>query len=292
MIPEHKYIRPQSISETLADLDTNENNTRIIAGGTDIIPGFHIESARFRRIKKIIDLQDIKELREINKVSNEIHIGSAVTFSKIFENAIIKSERNLLEQAASTVGSAQIRNRATIGGNFINNAPCADSVPPLLVYDARIVIESLKNVNELPLKEFLIKPYATRLKQNELVTKIILPQLDKTYFGRFYKLGRRRGVAISRISLAVLMSLKGDLIKDFRIASGAVTPIGMRFTNIEKFAKGKKADTPLFIEIAQKIGKEILDVTGLRWSSLYKLPVVQQKVYQLIEEIFEEAKAA
>lgn len=287
MIPQLNFVSVNSILSALKLL-SSDKNARLIAGGTDIVPGFQIESKRFKDIKLLIDINSIKELKTIKRFKDRIEIGSGVIFSELISSDIIRLEFPLLSKAASTVGSTQIRNRATLTGNFINNAPCADSVPPLLVYNARIEIRSVKGTRQISLEKFLIEPYKTKLKKNEIVTKVILPLTQKNIRGDFYKLGRRRAVAISRISLAVLVELDNSIIKDIRIASGAVTPIGVRFYDLEKFAIGKKADTEFLKKLSNELGRTILKVTGLRWSSPYKLPVVQQMFYQLLERVCNE----
>lgn len=284
MIPTHKFIKAGSLEEVLELLNENDNS-KVIAGGTDIIPGFHIDSARFRDIKILIDINKVKDFNSIELTGDNLFIGAAATFSEIINDQTINKYFPLITMAVSQIGSHQIRNRATIGGNFINNAPCADSVPALLIYNALLEIKSINETKEIPLSEFLLKQYQTALSKNEVVTKIKLPLLKDNYLGKFYKLGRRRGVAISRISLALLMKQSNGIIDDIRIAGGAVTPIGTRFYEIEEMMKSKAADSELFKEAAQKIGEHILKLTGLRWSSIYKLPVVQQKIYQLLEEI-------
>jgi len=284
MIPKHKYINAENLDEVLVLLNENEN-AKVIAGGTDIIPGFHIDSARFKDIKLLIDINKIKDFNSIELIDDILSIGASSNFTQIINDPIIKKYFPLLVKAVSQIGSHQIRNRATIGGNFINNAPCADSVPALLIYNAALEIKSIDGTKEIPLSEFLLKQYQTALNKNEVVTKIKLPLLKEKYSGKFYKLGRRRGVAISRISLALLMKQSNGIIEDIRIAGGAVTPIGTRFTETEQMMKGKEADSDLFKEAAQKIGEHVFELTGLRWSSIYKLPVVQQKIYQLLEEI-------
>jgi CO/xanthine dehydrogenase FAD-binding subunit len=284
MIPKHKFIKAENLDEVLKLLNENEG-AKLIAGGTDIIPGFHIESARFKDIKFLIDINRIKDFKLIQLTDDHLSIGASSNFTQIINDPLVNKYFPILVKAVSQIGSHQIRNRATIGGNFINNAPCADSVPALLIYDANLEIRSIDETKEIPLSEFLIKQYQTALNKNEVVTKIKFPLLKENYSGKFYKLGRRRGVAISRISLAVLMRQENGIIEDIRIACGAVTPIGTRFNEIEAMMKSKAADSKLFKEAAQKIGEHILELTGLRWSSIYKLPVVQQKIYQLLEEI-------
>lgn len=289
MIQKFNYVAPKSLNSALKILSENKK-AKILAGGTDIIPGFHIGSRRFADTELIVDIKKIQNLHSIKERKDFVEIGACVTFSELSENEIIRKYFPLLAKASETIGSVQIRNRATVVGNFVNNAPCADSVPPLLVYDAKIQIQSLKKVREISLQKFLIKPYTTALKKGEIVTKIIIPKPDENFVGDFYKLGRRRAVAISRISLAVLMKKKNDLIDEIRIASGAVTPIGTRLYELEKFAKNKLASSDTFKELAIKLGKKVLEITGLRWSSEYKLPVLQQVFYHLLEKVNQNEK--
>lgn len=273
---------PKNLNEVLELLTSQNGKAKILAGGTDLIVGKIQGSKRFYDINSLIDINKIDELHSIQMSENEIMIGAATTFSEIQENLLIEKYLPLLKKAVSTIGSIQIRNKATIAGNFVNNAPCADSVPALLVYDARIELQSLNKKRELLLEDFLMEPYKTQLDSNEIVTKIIIPIPKENYKSDFFKLGRRRAVAISRITLAVLCNVKNNTFNDIKIASGAVTPIGKRFKEIENFAKGKKITNELLIQLSQKLGEEILQATGLRWSTAYKLPVVQQTFYQLL----------
>ena len=285
MIPEIDFIQPENLQQALQSLAQFMEQACPIAGGTDIIPGFHINSQRFRQIKVLIDIGQLPELTTIEHKEDGLHIGAAATFTQIGQHPLITENFPLLAQAAQKIGSVQIRNRATIAGNFVNNAPCADSVPPLLVYDAQIVLQSLNNTRQMPLEKFLLKPYQTQLQADELVKEIILPVPGQGYRGKFYKLGRRRGVAISRITLAILLKLDGTVIDDFRLASGAVTPIGMRLHDLEKMIIGQSANEDLFKEIAIASGQKILEITGLRWSTAYKLPVVQQMIFALLKQL-------
>ncbi len=284
MILQFKYFRPKSLEELKNILGELQENSRILAGGTDIVPGFNQESQRFTSISNLIDVNAIADLKKIKIGDGFVSIGCANTFSEINKSEIITKYFPLLAKAAQTVGSLQIRNKATVVGNFVNNAPCADSVPPLLVYDTSLKIISPENERIITLNEFLLNPYETQLKQNECVTEILIPIPSNKFIGDFYKLGRRSAVSISRISLAFLMMKENNTIKEFRIASGAITPIGKRFYEIEKAFIKKETSSETFMEIAIRVGKEILETTGLRWSTAYKLPVVQQMLYQLLEK--------
>lgn len=288
MIPNIEYFCPESLQEIAVMMHNFGEEARILAGGTDIIPALRHKSARFARVKKLIDIKNIPALHRIKEEKNSLRIGSAVTFTEIVENSLINERFPLLAQAASRIGSVQIRNRATIGGNLVNNAPCADSAPPLLVYNAEITVLSPNGVKKVPLSDFLSSPYRTQLSNGEIVTEIEIPFLDDDYRGEFYKLGRRRAVAISRISLAILAKIERAKVQDLRIASGAVTPIAKRFFDLEKEALGKKLDKSFSKKLAQELGRQVLEITGLRYSTAYKLPVVQQLFYQLLRKISEE----
>lgn len=285
MIPSVEILIPKNLSEVLAMLSNSNRKLKIIAGGTDVVTGIQQESKRFIDSEILIDINRIAEIKGIEKKIGKISIGAASTFSEIYKNQIVSDELPILKKAVATIGSLQIRNRATIAGNFVNNAPCADTVPALLVYNATIEIESINSKREISLQDFLLGPYKTQLKKDEIVTRINIITPSKTYMGDFYKLGRRQAVAISRITLAVLIELKENKINDLRIASGAISPIGARFPELEKFAIGKEINDKLLKSLSSKVGEEIIKLTGLRWSSEYKLPVVQQMFYQLLKGI-------
>lgn len=282
MIPFLEIIRPASINEAIQILSAHSGEARVIAGGTDIIVGFQQSSPRFATVKRLIDLSALLELRIISREGDRLLIGAAATFADLMSDSNVTRYFPLLAKAASTIGSVQIRNRATIGGNFINNAPCADSVPPLLVYEANVHIQSLQHQRVLSLQEFLLKPYRTQLQPDEMVTHISLPLLTDQYRGDFYKLGRRRAVSISRITLALLLKQNDGKIEDIRLASGAVTPIGVRLNKLEKQALGQELSEDFLKDLSIELGREIFKVSGLRWSSPYKIPVVQQAFYQML----------
>jgi xanthine dehydrogenase FAD-binding subunit len=284
-MPSIEILIPKSLNEALGILSNQNKVIRIIAGGTDVVTGLKQESNRFIDTEVLIDVNHVAEIKGIERRNGKISIGAASTFSEIFKDQIVSKELLILKKAVATIGSLQIRNRATIAGNFVNNAPCADTVPVLLVYNATLEIESINSKREIPLHEFLQAPYKTQLKKDEIVTRINIPVPPKSFVGDFYKLGRRRAVAISRITLAVLMELNGNKINEIRISSGAVTPIGVRFPELEKFAKGNEVDDIFLKTLSSKMGKEIIKLTGLRWSSEYKLPVVQQMLYVILRSV-------
>jgi carbon-monoxide dehydrogenase medium subunit/xanthine dehydrogenase FAD-binding subunit len=285
MIPELNYYCPATVGEAVALLQAHEN-TRILAGGTDVIGGIRLESSRFKNVAGLVDINGIAELREITETADTVTIGAAVTFAEITQSKICRKYYPALVSASSQVGSPQIRNRATVAGNFVNNAPCADSVPSLLVYDAVITIVSASGTKEMPLSDFLLKPYRTQITSDALVTKVTLKKFPESYQSSFYKLGRRRAVVISRMTICLLGESKDGIITDARVATGAATPIGKRVPEIEAFLKGKPVADDTFREAGVMLGTHILNATGLRWSTPYKLPVAQNLCYQELSKLF------
>lgn len=282
MMPQISFVAPRSVQGVLETLDAHGTGARILAGGTDIIPGLHQNSTRFNQIEVLVDLHKIPELSRITEHGDEVHIGAAATLSQIAKHPWINERAPILASAAGRIGSVQIRNRATLAGNFVNNSPCADSVPPLLVHEAVVWIVGPSGERQVPLEAFLVKPYQSQLQTGELVTKVVVPAMPRDAVGEFVKLGRRRGVAISRITLAAWARMEGTRVSELRLAGGAVTPIGTRFRVVEEAARGASRDRESLAVVAQQLGKAVLEVTGLRWSSAYKLPVVQQLFFQLL----------
>lgn len=288
MIPSVNYLQPASLQEVLEALDFHKSDARLLAGGTDIVPGLQQGSRRFRNIKLLINISSLDELKEIRLPNNYLILGAGVTFTQILKSPPVEKHFPLLREAASSLGSVQIRNRATLAGNFVNNAPCADSVPPLLVYEAKVRLRSLHQEREILLADLLKKPYQTKVRPEEVVTEIRLPVLPEGYRGSFYKLGRRRAVAVSRITLAVLADIRENRFRDIRIASSAVTPVGMRFPELEEQARGREITEDLLTNLSQEIGRQVLQASGLRWSSAYKLPVLQQMFHQILNDYCEQ----
>ena len=287
MSSELEFARPKDLNETLSMLAEAGRTQRIIAGGTDIIPGLRQGAKRFEKIEQLVAVDHLRELNRIVQKRSYVEIGAAVNFSMLSADPLIRSVFPLLAQAAERIGSVQIRNRATIAGNLVNNAPCADSAPPLLVYDAGIRIRSLQTETEIPLSEFLTGPYRTNLTPDQLVTAIRVPMPENGWTGCFYKLGRRRGVAVSRISLAILIRKNGGRIESCRFACGAVTPVAIRLSDLEQRCVGEQISRDFLRKISRNLGDEVLRITGLRWSGPYKIPVIRQVFYQLLCELTE-----
>jgi CO/xanthine dehydrogenase FAD-binding subunit len=264
-----KTYTPKDLNETLESL--SKDKYKILAGGTDVL----IELRRKTGSHKLLNINPLQELKKISITNKEITIGSAVTFSKILENQHIRKNFPLLIKACCLIGSKQIRNRGTIGGNIVNAAPCADSYPPLIIYEAKFILKSKKEKREIQAKDFIIKNYKTQIKPDEILTEIILLTPEKKkYYNSYFKLGRRNAMNITRMSVGIQIAFdKKDLIEECKIVSGSLFNRPKRITKIENILVEKKLDNSSIKEIEKPLRQIINDAIGTRWSAEYKIPV-------------------
>lgn len=277
---------PESLATALALLA--DGSTTPLAGGTDVI----VQGRLQNEPRTLVNIASLSELREIERVKGEWHIGAGVCFNRVTEHPEIKQHYPLLTQACHTIGSHQIRNRATIGGNIVNAAPCADSVPPLVTYEAKVVLQSKDTTRTLPIGEFITGGYRTELKAGELLTKVILPipsPAKHNPSGRvqqYRQLGRRNALNITRLSLSCLMDRDNQgVITTCRLVDGALFSKPQRLTPVENILLGQALNTEN-IEHACKVLEEMINhAIGGRWSAAYKQPVYLNMFRDLMNDI-------
>ncbi|HBZ00224.1 MAG TPA: molybdopterin dehydrogenase [candidate division Zixibacteria bacterium] len=267
MIALSAYRQPDMLNEALEILSSGDFAP--IAGGTDLIP-----QLRCGQQRKLLDISRLG-LSFIKKDDNFIEIGAACTHSRLSSDDLIKEKLPLLFRATGLVGSWQIRNRGTVGGNIINASPCADSVPALLNYDAELVLLSQKGRRAVKLNEFTLGPYKTQIKPDELLYSIRCKKQSTPSGCSYLKLGRRQAVNISRMTLAATIAKdKNDVITNATIAGGSIFPAPSRMPEIEKMLNRQKVSYELFEDAANLAADLMIKESGVRWSTPYKKPVL------------------
>ena len=217
-----KYYRPTSRAEALAALADEGGGARPMVGGTDLLVGL-----RHRTVEPtvIVDLKGITDLPEpIVVTENGIQIGPTLTMGELAAHAVVQRWYPALVEAALTVGSVAIRNRASLIGNACNGSPAADTAPALLVLGATVTIESLAGGRTAPLSEFFLGPRRTLCGPAELVTRIDLPRPEAGSGSAFRRLTRRRGVDLATVSVAAGVDRDGRVV----LGLGAVGPRPIR----------------------------------------------------------------
>ncbi|MBT4574847.1 MAG: molybdopterin-dependent oxidoreductase [Candidatus Cloacimonetes bacterium] len=277
-----KTQTPQDLKDALNMLSKQE--LQIISGGTDMIIELRMKTGSH----KLLDISHLKELQNIKVSAEVIRIRGGCTFTQILSQKEIQKYFPMLTQACSTIGSLQIRNKGTIGGNIVNAAPCADSYPPLIAYNAEFILTSVNGNRKIKADEFIMKNYKTQLKSDEILTEIIIPIPKKNYKYSYFQLGRRNAVNITRISIGILVSFKNNEVEECKLVSGSLFHKPMRIKEIEDLLIGKQLTLGLIENIEEPLKKIIDDEIGKRWSSAYKLPVFVNMTKDALKEILEQ----
>jgi carbon-monoxide dehydrogenase medium subunit/xanthine dehydrogenase FAD-binding subunit len=191
------------------------------------------------------------------------------------------------------IGSPQIRNRGTIGGNIMNAAACADTVPPLMTLNARLKLNSSTGEREIALTDFFVKPYVTFARPDEILSEIRFDKLGPAMRSSFFKLGRRNALSIARLSVAVVLKIDGKgLIEEARIVPGAAFPSWQRIREAEEILVGQKPSHDIFVKAGKKVSEMMIANTGRRWSTEYKEPVISVLVRRALEQCIDKEKKA
>lgn len=282
----YDYFCATSIQEACELLSKYNTDVKVIAGGTDLMVQFRDEDKRYRDIKYVVDISHIKEMNFIKEDGERIIIGAAITHDDIQKSQLLKKYAPFLCNAAATVGSPQIRNRGTVGGNICNSSPAADTVPPLIALDAELKIESIRGARVVPIKSIYVKANQNNLAADEIVTEIRFKKLPEGSKTSFIKLGRRKALAISRINVAVTAkcNLEGR-VEDIRIYPGCIFGVPERVTAAEEILIGKLPTVELINEAGLKVSEEMITKTGIRWSTEYKKPAVEALIRRGLKEV-------
>jgi CO/xanthine dehydrogenase FAD-binding subunit len=277
-----EYFSPKNVVEVCALLKEFGGDAQVLAGGTDVL--IELRKASVKAPKAIIDISCLNELMGMTETESEIIIKPLTTHTELGSSSFIKQYAQLLHMAANVIGSPQIRNRGTIGGNIMNAATCADTVPPLMALNATVKLQSAEGERSISIIDFFVKPYQTIAAKNEILTEIRFPKLLDSMKSVFIKLGRRNALAISRLSVAaILQKSNGGLIQEARIVPGAAFPKWQRMTEAEKLLIGQKPSKELFTEAGLKVSEMMISSTGRRWSTEYKEPVIAVLVRRAME---------
>jgi CO/xanthine dehydrogenase FAD-binding subunit len=229
------YLVPADVDAAVRMLDAGH---AVLAGGTDLYPQ-HVG----RPLSPVIDIGGIAALRGVDVTADAYRIGALTRWADV-AGAALPPCFDGLRTAASQVGSVQVQNAGTVGGNLCNASPAADGIPPLLSLDASVELTSIAGSRVLPLEDFLTGYRQTALASGELLTAVLIPR-DTADDARsaFLKLGLRRYLVISVVMVAVAVVTDRDgRIADARIAVGACSPVAQRLRSLESRLVGRTPD--------------------------------------------------
>jgi len=262
-----EYAAPATLNDALLLKKERGADASVIAGGTDLILRMrdNVLSPAL-----LIDLRAIP-LANISLTDNAMHVGAYVTLAQLLANDDIAENFPALPAACREFAGPPIRNRGTLGGNIVNASPAADLVPPLLAYDASIVLASSGGDREMPLAEFFTGPGQTIMQPDEILTEIRLPLMPPRTAASFIKLGQRRSMAISIVNLTIRLTLDASsAVSEARIVLGAVAPTPIRAYAAERLLTGSEVSDELIEQVARNAEKEATPISDTRASEAYR----------------------
>ena len=264
------YLAPKNLKEAF-EMMSDHPEAIPLAGGTDLLVQM---KEGHRSVRALLSLKRIPEVHQFAQ-NGRLTFGSAVTVGQIAANQQIQLDYTALARGAGLIGSVQIRNMATVGGNLCNAAPSADTAPPLLVLGAQAVIASAQGERTIPLEAFFLGPGQTALQAGELLKEIVVPK-PSALSGSFYVRHTPRArmdIAVVGVAAAVTLDKDGK-IADGRLALGAVAPVPMRATQAEALLRGQVGTDDLLHEAGATAAREAQPIDDLRASAEYRRHLV------------------
>lgn len=274
---EFKLLRPADLGECLGALAEHGEHASLLAGGTDL--NVLLETG-LKTPGTVIDLGLLGELRFLREEDGRYLIGATATHADVESHF---GDLHCLSLAAGSVGSPQIRNAGTVGGNIANASPSGDTYPPLLALDAVVKLGSSRGEREMALADVATGPGETAIEPDELITEVSFRRLPEGAYTDFVKVGLRNAMAISVASAAVVADGDGNVITDIRIACGAVAPRAVRMREVEDLVAGKRPSAELVSEVARSASALCCPISDVRGTAEYRRHVTGVIVSRLVE---------
>lgn len=296
-----KVMRARSVDEAVSLL-ASETGAALIAGGTDLVVKMKDGAAR---PPALVAIDGLPELCSIEwRDAEGLWVGAGATHAQVMASAAVRERAPLLAAACSTVGSPQIRNRGTIGGNVVTASPAGDTIPALMCLDAVVHIDGAGGARAVPVERFFTGPGKTVLAVGEVVTGFMLPagaaaggvagaagaaagasgSASAARRWAYRKLGQRKALSISIAGVAVALSLAGEAIVRARVALGSVAPTVRRATELERALIGPAPADARLKELAALARKSASPISDIRGSAAYRLDMVEALAYQALYE--------
>jgi carbon-monoxide dehydrogenase medium subunit len=264
-----RYLTPKTLDEAISLHEAHQERARYIAGGTDVL--IKIREGKLAP-DYLISLKHIlgQDRPLYNHETGELFIGAFVTHSRIERSSVVQRHYPILYDAVKNIGSVQIRNIATIGGNLVNAVPSADGAIPLITLDAQVKIYGPKGMRTTDLLHFFEGPGQTVLERSEILTEIVVPPLLPRTGSAYIKFGRRNAMELPLLGVGVLISLEDDrkTCSKARIGLGVAAPTPIRAHQAEKFLTGREVTSDTLVEAGQIAAEEsrVRDsIRGVAW---------------------------
>jgi len=278
---------PTTISDCIAALGNGNGDVKMVAGGTDLLPQMKNGLVKPARV---VDLSGVAELKRLEVAGDgALHIGASVSARTVELSDAVRNGFLAVAEGAGVIGSHQVRNLATVGGNVCNSAPSADVSPPLVAMDAVVVIEGPNGQRLLPITDFFQGVRRTALEPGEMMVEIVVPAQPAGSGGTYVRHTPRRELDIAVVGVSSQLTIQNGVCTKARIALGAVAPVIVRATEAEAKLEGQQI-TPALIEEAASIAVgSAHPISDQRGSAEFRLHLVRVLTRRTLTTAFERA---
>ena len=273
ILPRFQFLEPETFEEVQHIVEKNKSDAVLMAGGTDLLVNL---KRKVINAKIVISLEKIGSLKQIDYSQTAgLTLGAMVRISELSETPLIKQKFPLLAIAANKLGSPQIRNRATIGGNICTARPAGDTIGPLTAYGAELLLIRGKESRWEPISKFITGPGKTNRKDGEVLAAIRIKPFAAHTGVSYIKYGVRKAMEIAMVSVTTALTFSGDECKQATIVLGAVAPTFIRSVEAEEALRLKKVTPAAAEEAAALAADGCKPITDVRASAEYRRDLVK-----------------
>jgi len=273
-----RYFAPRSLNPALK-LAAQYPQAVFVAGATDV--GLWV-TKQHRALETIIALHEVSELKKMRETDAGLDIGAGVSYAAAHE--ALQNWHADFGEVVRRLGSEQIRNSGTIGGNIANGSPIGDSMPLLIAGGARLFVRSARRARELPLEDFFIAYGKQDLQPGELVERVFLPRLDNDAFFRAYKISKRFDQDISAQCAAFALRISSARIGAARVAFGGMAATPARARGCEEALQGAPMSLETIENAAAALEKDFTPISDMRASDRYRVTAAKNLLHRLYLE--------
>jgi carbon-monoxide dehydrogenase medium subunit len=272
-LPAFEFAAPKTLQDALR-LFAGPGTVRALAGGTDIID--QLKTAR-RRADLIVDVKRIPELQRLDMAASGLHIGAGRCCTDVHHNPAVRRHYQALAESSGLVGSVQIQNRATVGGNVCNAAPSADTTPALLIHEARAVAVSQRGRREIPMTDFFAGPGQTVLQRGEILQELVLPVPPASSASAYLRFIPRNEMDIAVAGVGSYLELEpgSNIVRRARIALASVAPTPVRAHAAEQVLEGRPLTEDQITKAGEAAVQAASPITDVRGSAEYRKELVK-----------------
>ena len=286
LVQTYEFTSPVTLDKVKKILSGTTKSVRPLAGGTDLIDQLRVDR---RTADLVMDIKNISELNQLDYTNGVLNLGAAISCTTARKFQPIIDNYPALAESAGLVGSVQIQNRASIGGNVCNAAPSADTIPSLLIYGAIGVVVGPDGQREIPIEEFFTGPGTTVLNPDEILVSIIIPTPPSHSTSHYLRFIPREemDIAVAGVGSMIAIDPKTQKCVRARIALAAVSAIPKRAKEAESILEGNVISEDLIRKAGDKASTECTPIDDIRGTVEYRKELIKVLTRRTVRKCIE-----